>query len=974
MSYTHAERRRAENAASKAAAQPAAHRPSADALLTGRMMPARDRPGRAIDLPGAMRAKMENAFGADLSAVRLYESEAVGRAGAQAVTQGATIAFAPGTPDLASRAGQELLGHELSHVVSQARGEVRGSGFLNDPALEARADREGAMAAAGETVYDGPVVGALTDASAAPAAGPMQAQKGAAVTTADNPVVDLTAKKKVESNDAFENGLKKAVSLSGKVGSVAGTMADPQALREEYTGKLNTARQVEVTAGKILGIDALKEGTVTGTAAAGTDKALNWMQDHIDASKKTAAYSGLTGSAVSLPLAVMDLGDKFDKVEKAKKTGSRSEVANARLNTASSGIGLLKKASSFSGTVSGMFSSNAAKAASAATKTIGKGLGYAGEGVALLRDAYGVGESTRRKHRMRESAEALSKSKKPFSENDQEALASFRQATNVAGLDQKKSVFGLISRILGLSGTVANASGAGAPVGAALEGAQKVWNAVTGEVASYEKDKLHKDTVEDKLHTAEAFSGFRREGRLNAFRVSKKAYRNAYLRSLGYTSGTTDEAYEGISASRADSLTEAAGKGKEWALKFTSSAGIDPSGISRSEEEKKAVRGAILKTLGGGEKKASDFHSSDVREYNAFAEGAKAKEEADKRGFWGNLWYQTKNYGKGAWESVKTGGKKALSAVKGVGRGINRLLTSRDPWVNAWETAKTGAIKAGMAVSRAPAAIKRGALRAGRAIRDFATNAETRKKAWETVKTGAANSAKYVWKVGRHAVTSRYNRMKNWYQEGVDQMNVHKDTYDKMGLLDKLSWSAKNLPARLMYRTDRNKQATAIRLNQSQTAAEAVALMNRFQQEQNGPPEETVYDQIAKMTEEEREKLQGPEPEETASDRIAGMSEEAREQLRGPAVSEPEETASDRIARISEEAREQLWGPAVSEPEETASDQLARMTEEAREQLRGPGAAEPAAEAPAEKPAAPGEETSLLKRLEAELAALKAPL
>ena len=37
--------------------------------------------------------------------------------------------------------GQALLGHELSHVVSQARGEVRGSGLLENNSLESRGIR-----------------------------------------------------------------------------------------------------------------------------------------------------------------------------------------------------------------------------------------------------------------------------------------------------------------------------------------------------------------------------------------------------------------------------------------------------------------------------------------------------------------------------------------------------------------------------------------------------------------------------------------------------------------------------------------------------------------------------------------------------------------------------------------------------------------------------------------------------------------
>ena len=129
-----------------------------------------------IDLSDTIRAKMEHAFGMDLGAVKLYESASVAEHGAEAVAQGDTIAFAPGKHDFGSRSGQERLGHELSHVASQRRGEVTGSGFLNSPALEARADREGAMAAAGGQIYDGPVTGPMSGAVAdAATAGPIQA-------------------------------------------------------------------------------------------------------------------------------------------------------------------------------------------------------------------------------------------------------------------------------------------------------------------------------------------------------------------------------------------------------------------------------------------------------------------------------------------------------------------------------------------------------------------------------------------------------------------------------------------------------------------------------------------------------------------------------------------------------------------------------------------------------------------------------
>lgn len=130
-------------------------------------------PARRVDLPSAMRDKMENAFGMDLSSVRLYESSRVDDIGANAVAQGNRIAFAPGQADFSSRKGQALLGHELSHIASQARGESRGHGILNDPSLEAKADREGAMAAAGDTVYSAAEGASLTPAASQGA--PMQA-------------------------------------------------------------------------------------------------------------------------------------------------------------------------------------------------------------------------------------------------------------------------------------------------------------------------------------------------------------------------------------------------------------------------------------------------------------------------------------------------------------------------------------------------------------------------------------------------------------------------------------------------------------------------------------------------------------------------------------------------------------------------------------------------------------------------------
>ncbi|MES2317732.1 MAG: DUF4157 domain-containing protein [Pseudomonadota bacterium] len=106
--------------------------------------------GRAM--PEAVLRKMEQAFKADFSDVRIYQGPQAASIGAHAFTMGSRIYFAPGqyAPDTAR--GQQLLGHELAHVLQQRSGRVRspaGGGMVvvNDQALEAEADRMGVMAA-----------------------------------------------------------------------------------------------------------------------------------------------------------------------------------------------------------------------------------------------------------------------------------------------------------------------------------------------------------------------------------------------------------------------------------------------------------------------------------------------------------------------------------------------------------------------------------------------------------------------------------------------------------------------------------------------------------------------------------------------------------------------------------------------------------------------------------------------------------
>jgi ribosomal protein S18 acetylase RimI-like enzyme len=109
--------------------------------------------GRGKPLPETVRGKMEAALGADFSNVRVHVGPQAERIGAIAFTIGSDIYFAPGRYQPDTPHGQQLLGHELAHVVQQRAGRVRnplgaGLAVVQDHALEAEADRLGRHAAA----------------------------------------------------------------------------------------------------------------------------------------------------------------------------------------------------------------------------------------------------------------------------------------------------------------------------------------------------------------------------------------------------------------------------------------------------------------------------------------------------------------------------------------------------------------------------------------------------------------------------------------------------------------------------------------------------------------------------------------------------------------------------------------------------------------------------------------------------------
>ncbi|MDH4474393.1 MAG: DUF4157 domain-containing protein [Fluviicola sp.] len=105
-------------------------------------------------LPETVQARMEQTLGEDFSSVKInQQSSEAAQMGALAYTNGENVHFAPGMYNPHTASGQELIGHELTHVKQQRQGRVqpgiqaKGLSLNNDRALEAEADHFGKKAA-----------------------------------------------------------------------------------------------------------------------------------------------------------------------------------------------------------------------------------------------------------------------------------------------------------------------------------------------------------------------------------------------------------------------------------------------------------------------------------------------------------------------------------------------------------------------------------------------------------------------------------------------------------------------------------------------------------------------------------------------------------------------------------------------------------------------------------------------------------
>ena len=108
------------------------------------------RPTSTEVLPADLRAQAEAFFDADLSTVKVRIGEEPLRMGAAAFASGDTVHLTPRTAGLPRLLLDEVLGHELTHVLQQREGRVTPRRWIGDVAVNEDAELEREAAALGQ--------------------------------------------------------------------------------------------------------------------------------------------------------------------------------------------------------------------------------------------------------------------------------------------------------------------------------------------------------------------------------------------------------------------------------------------------------------------------------------------------------------------------------------------------------------------------------------------------------------------------------------------------------------------------------------------------------------------------------------------------------------------------------------------------------------------------------------------------------
>lgn len=225
-----------------------------------------------------LREKFEPGFGADFSNIRISRGHIPEEMGVQAVAQGTDIL-------LDERAGMDVLGHELAHVVQQAQGRVAG-GFpvVENAALEHEADVMGQRVSSGFTAQAGPQNGfggemmSISPMSAASA--PAQCKSGKSKEEKKKDKMQISNPTAVQPGTAgYHNSMLNGAAAQRSKMSAASThnvaisqmldsMHDPAYMQRVMAHTGSSSEEIRTDMGKLVGADYARGALAADTHGA----------------------------------------------------------------------------------------------------------------------------------------------------------------------------------------------------------------------------------------------------------------------------------------------------------------------------------------------------------------------------------------------------------------------------------------------------------------------------------------------------------------------------------------------------------------------------------------------------------------------------------------------------------------------------------------------------------------------------------
>ena len=543
--------------------------------------------GRKVDLPQSLQAKMERSFGMDLSGVELYESQAVADGGAQAVAQGRRIGFAPGALDFGSRQGQALLGHELSHLRSQALGQARGQGFLQDAALERQADREGALAAGGQMAAS---VTPLSGATPLASCDPMQAKK------------QTKAQKNAQKRQLEDRLQGEWVAAHSDAQDKA--HSDARAKANRYRFQPNGAQQanreaLSGTAAQVMtnGTGAAEQVVMAGmseamppavemTGLVGSLGLAKLAQSGSDVSISDAGRA--VGGAGALFQAVgsgIDLAANAKRAQmqagKGDKAGAWYRGISAVGNAANMGSGIAKMAA---------YGLNSADVIRSIGSEWVPGLGIVSGGTKFIAGSIRLGSTTKARMRMSQHMKELG----PANQRDEAAEEMYQtlwQARRNAKIRQMEGGMDMAAGALNVTGNAMTLGGVTALAGTLVSAAGFGLSFAKGIASNLRKKSMRKDTVDKALKLESEIQKMCTEKG-----VDRSTAKHAILRGMGFASGKRKEAFQHIAMTRSAELQRKAQEGDRGTIEILEDMGL--SQVEDAEGRKTFSLQAIAEMLG----------------------------------------------------------------------------------------------------------------------------------------------------------------------------------------------------------------------------------------------------------------------------------------------------------------------------------------------------------------------------------------